>query len=193
MKKILQIVFIILSLFLFMTCENSINADYEEGGRVIEGRKGKKTQRSGQGGFDLKPYIDASNRNVNAYDITVSDFEELCRREYRCASASIKINTKDHTVTLRNTDAVIRGNEYQNLYAKYEYKMLAAGENLLYLCPVNNFSCELMSGSRKLDVDKVSPFSLYVSFYGFGEGRIEVSSFLNGESMIPGGTYWAAD
>lgn len=193
MKKILQTVFIILSLFLFMTCENSITADYGEGGEVYQGRKTKNSNRSGQGGFDLKPYIDASNRNVNAYDLTVYDFEELCRREYRCEPASIKINTKDHTVTLRNTDAVIRGNEYQNLYAKYEYKMMAAGENLLYLCPVSNERADFSSGSVKLDADKVSPFSLYVSFYGFGEGRIEVSSFLNGESMIPGGTYWAVN
>lgn len=193
MKKILEIILTVMSLFLFLTCENSISADYQDN-TDYSGSVSKKTKnRSGQQGFDLKPYIDASSRNVSAYDLTVYDFEELCKGEFRCGSASIKFNSKEHTVTIRNTDAKVRGTDYQNIFARYEYKMTAAGDNLLYICPVSNKTAEFSSNSQKLDCDSVSPFALYVSFYGFGEGRIEVSSFLSGESIIPGGTYWAVN
>ncbi len=191
MKKAAAFILTVITVFLFSTCENSINQDYEDSYDTVREKKVKN--KNGQGGFDLKPYIDASSRNVRAEDITIYDFEELCSKEYRCNTASIKVNKREHTVTLSNPNARIRGKEYDNLYAKFSYKVKAAGNNLLYLCPVNNGEAEFYIDSVKTEVTDVLPFCLYVSFYGFGEGRIEVSSFLNEESMITGGTYWAVN
>lgn len=188
MKKYLKIILYVSSLFLFMTCENSINADYQ--GNSFNGNSKQSGSRNVRQGFDLKPYIDASSKNINAADLTVYDFEELCEGEYKCGNSTIRINKKEHTISLRNPDTTVRGIKYQNVFAKYEYKMIAAGDNLLYICPVSNKTAEFSSNAVKLDCDSVSPFALYVSFYGFGEGRIEVSSFLNEESIMKGGTYW---
>ncbi len=184
MKKYLKIILYVSSLFLFMTCENSINADYQ--GNSFNGNTKQNGSRNARQGFDLKPYIDASSKNINAADLTVYDFEELCEGEYKCCNSTLRINKKEHTISLRNPDTTVRGIKYQNVFAKYEYKMIAAGENLLYICPVSNKTAEFSSNSVKLDCDSVSPFALYVSFYGFGEGRIEVSLFLNDESIMQG-------
>ena len=191
MKKIYGILVGVLFCFLIFSCENGLsgNEDYTSDTTNISYRN--KKGRSVSGGFDTGLYIDASMKNISAYDISLSDFEALCDGEYRCGSSVIKIDKKNHKFYLRNPRVSIRGKEYYNLYCESEYKLLAAGENLLYLCPISNENVLFRSGDINLKISEVSPFSFYVSFYGFGENRIEVSSYLNDEAVINGGTYWA--
>lgn len=191
MKKEIFLISSVLFLLFLSGCENGLSREENPDNVNVSTKVNKNKNRSGKGGFDLTPYIDASLRNVNAADISVYDFEELCGKTYSCKGSDITVNVKEHTISVRCPKVTVRNKEYSNLYAKYEYKFLAAGEDLLYLCPLNNDTAQLYTGDRKLNVKDISPFLLYISFYGFGQSRIEVSSFLNGESMITGGTYWA--
>ena len=189
MKKVYFIVFGILFSFLIFGCVNMLSENVDSEKEVSS--VGYKRNVMSNGGFDTGAYVDASMKNINAYDITIYDFEKLCNGAYRCGSSTIRLDKKNHKFYLRNPKVTIRGKEYYNLYCESEYKLLAAGENLLYLCPLSNENVIFKSDDADLKVLDVSPFSFYVSFYGFGENRIEVSSFLNGEAVINGGTYWA--
>lgn len=182
----------VLSLFIIMavlnSCDNGMsgNDDMNESGRI------KSVNALNTGGFDLKPYFDASDRKNSAYEVKIDDFNSLCSRTYECQDATITFNKKENRVTVKNAECEIRGRKYTNISASYKYKIKAAGDNLLYLCPCDG-DVKIYSDNQEIKVNDMPPFSMYISFYGFGKGRIEVSSFLNGESMISGGTYWAVN
>ena len=83
--------------------------------------------------------------------------------------------------------------KYSNVSVSYGYTIKSASSNLLYMCPIDYKSVEIFAGGNKLNPQDFSPFAFYVSLYGFGLGRLEVSKHLNNESLVHGGTYWAKE
>lgn len=180
MKKI--ILFLSIGLFIFTSCLNEVSeVDYERSNNKVY-KKARNVD-----GFDLKPFIDVTMKNVNANDITINDFEGLCSGQYfnNKKGSSITVNKSNHTVSFNVSNIRIKGTDYNNIYIKYEYKIKAASKNLIYLCPLN-----MNEVDTNLNKDVLKNLDLCMSLYGFGEGRIECSNHLDGISYIPCGTYW---
>ena len=78
MKKSYFILSIIFSM-LVLSCENSFNMtkSLSEEQSQSAMKKTVKINRNVTGGFDLKPYIDVTMKNVDACDINIYDFEAL--------------------------------------------------------------------------------------------------------------------
>lgn len=183
MKKIVLLLSIIVMCIFTLSCVNDIQPDYNND------TQSKVSNRSAQnkGGFDLKPFIDVSDPKINGFDITESDFEFLVSGIYRNKGGSSINFSKDNIVRINIPNTVVDGKEYSNIFIEYEWKIQAASKNLVYLCPVSKASLKVSSNAQSIDVDKFFPF---ISMYGFGEGRIEVSKHLDNISALPKGTYW---
>lgn len=194
MKKSYFILSIIFSM-LVLSCENSFNMtkSLSEEQSQSAMKKTVKINRNVTGGFDLKPYIDVTMKNVYACDINIYDFEALLAEEYFFNGNKIKFYQKEKKVRFNLLSAEIRGKKYTNVSVCYNYTIKAASSNLIYMCPIDSKSVEVFENGNKLNVSDFSPFAFYVSLYGFGLGRLEVSKHLNNESFVHGGTYWAKD
>lgn len=194
MKKSYFIVSMIFSM-LVLSCENSFNMikPVTEEQRQSAMKKTVKVNRNVTGGFDLKPYIDVTMKNVDASDINIYDFEALLAEEYSFNGNRIKFNLEEKKVRFNLLSAEIRGQKYSNVSVCYGYTIKSASSNLLYMCPIDYKSVEIFAGGNKLNPQDFSPFAFYVSLYGFGLGRLEVSKHLNNESFVHGGTYWAKE
>lgn len=185
MKKNYVFVICILSVFLF-SCENSIQPDYDE--TTSLSRSVRVTRGKSSGAIDPLPFIDVTMKNVNANDIVLKDFESLANGTYVSKEGNrIRVDKKAHKVFINVINTKINDEKYSNIFISFEYKLNAASDNLVYLCPLTQKLCEVSSNGHKIEIDKFGP---YISMYGFGEGRIEVSDHLKNVSLIPSGTYW---
>ena len=178
MKKFNFILFTVLFCFLLLTCDNGLTVKNEN---IKETKKTEKKGREVTGGFDLLPFTDVSLKTVDASQIKLKDFEELVSGTY--------VNGKTGGSLFFEGDRVsfsVRENG-QDITLSYQYDIKAASKNIIYLKPLNKNSVKCTVNGIQSDL---SQFSAYISMYGFGEGRIEVSKHLNEESLIKGGTYW---
>lgn len=183
MKKIILLLSITVMSIFTVSCVNDIQPDYHND------TENKISNRSAdnKGGFDLKPFIDVSDPKINGFDITESDFKFLVSGVYRNINGSSINFSKDNIVRINIPDTVVDSKEYSNIFIEYEWRIKAASKNLVYIYPVSKESLKVSSNAQNIDVDKFFP---YVSMYGFGEGRIEVSKHLDNISALPKGTYW---
>lgn len=183
MKKVVLLISIVVLGIFTVSCVNDIQPDYHND------TEEKISNRSvnNKGGFDLKPFIDVSDPKINASDINENDFKLLVNGVYRNKDGSSVTFSKGNIVRMNIPGTVVNGNEYSNIYIEYEWKIQTASKNLIYLCPVSKSSVKVCSNSSEINVDKFFP---YISMYGFGEGRIEVSKHLDKIAALPKGTYW---
>ena len=117
---------------LVLSCENSFNMtkSLSEEQSQSAMKKTVKINRNVTGGFDLKPYIDVTMKNVDACDINIYDFEALLAEEYFFNGNKIKFYQEEKKVRFNLLSAEIRGKKYTNVSVCYNYTIKAASSNL---------------------------------------------------------------
>ncbi len=186
MKKIILISFMFFC-FCITSCLNDIDgSEVNKGGAV---RKGKESR----GAFDTSLFTDVTMKNINANDITVKDFNRLCNGQYKGKNGVLTINRRDNTVNINCSNVKVGNEEYSNVFLSYEYQIKAAGNNVLYMCPKNVHDVKVSCNGETVNADQIGSFATYISLYGFGQGRLEVSPHLDGVSLTKSGTYWSVN
>ena len=182
MKKSFFVVSVFFSLF-FLSCKNEFNA-YDSSVSTVSRVFKNKT-----GSFDSKPYYDVTLKDNNAFQVVQSDFSKYIKNSYMNGDNCIRFSKNNNTLYY---DGICANSLYEGkrISFKYEYEIKAASSSLMYLKPKNPRTVIYVIDGVEMFGKDVPSFIGYIPLYGFGGGRLEVSSHLKGESSIVCGTYW---
>ena len=110
MKRYFFIISIIavITVLIFISCEDSFGKIKKTDVSVNVLEKTVRHSSDVTGGFDLKPFIDVTLKNIDAFDINIYDFEELLSSEYNNKGNTINFNLKEGKVTFCILSSEIR-------------------------------------------------------------------------------------
>lgn len=156
----------------------------------IDSSDGKPKKKGARAAVDMTEYKDVTSPDVNASLIRKADFALLSEGTYWNGDSSITLSWSKGRAVFYCPK--VSGGEYdgKSFEADFVYDVKAASRDLLYICPLTKSNVSVTVGGQKVPAVKALPFCLFVPLYGFGQSRLEVSSIMDDEAVMPSGTYW---
>jgi hypothetical protein len=181
-EKILIMLVVITGVLL--SCENGTIE-----GKVSENKKA--IDKSMVGSTDSAKYVDFSTDQYNALTWRREELMiTLGNRNYKNGNSTIKISRTEGVIQLSSDDGFYNGKYGCQFYAKYEFDILGASSDCLYIRKNPKGGGIMMIDNVTYKNDQIPDLSLCIPLYGYSGNRIEVSSIMNGYIAMPSGTYW---
>lgn len=139
---------------------------------------------------DMDQYIDLTSSMANANTVSKSDFLYIVEGEYINGDSYIKVNANRGFIELYNPHATIIGFGTGEFKTQFSFSVFPASKQCLYIKQANTSSLIIEFNGKEYSGVSLGDLLTCIPLHGYGAGRIEVSSIMNGFIAMPSGTYW---